>query len=157
MWALGWGLPSLLALLRVGHKVKFPTDSCPELRPQLSSNLKAKIELGFGPASGPRKMGTEPLGPDSRAGLSSDFNLSWLQAALTPAQCPWNNLFPFPGLGHRISEPQGGRARKSWDSVSSDLLHQTDRQTEAQTSSRSAPGHLGIMSPHVAGTQASLP
>ena len=54
------GLPSLLALLRAGHKVKFPTDSRPELRPQLSSNLKAKIELGFGPASGPWKMGTGP-------------------------------------------------------------------------------------------------
>lgn len=66
----------------------------PELRPklsrQLSCNLRAKIELGFGPTKGPRRIGTRPPGPvseDARTGLNSDFNLPWLQAIPNPAQC----------------------------------------------------------------------
>ena len=61
-------------------------------------------------------MGTGTLGPgsdDCKAGLSSDFNLPWLQAALTPAQGPWSSPFSLPGLGHRISELQGRETKKA--------------------------------------------
>lgn len=105
----------------------------PQLRPklshQLSCNLRAKIELGFGPATGPRRIGTRPLGPvseDARAGLNSEFNLPWLQTTSNPAQC----LGVPPSFSQVwVSESQSWKGRERKRPLG---LHQLQRSSTEQ-------------------------
>lgn len=121
--------------------VRFPTVySCPEpgpeLRHQLSYNLRAKIERGSGPATEPGRMGTGPASEDARAGPDPDLNLPGRQVAPTPQP----SVLPSRRTGSQDLRVGRDREQEAPGTLPS-LLHQTGGETEAQTGPRPAHGH----------------